>query len=624
MSGIFLYFNPAGLSPEAKQKFLSRLETRTTRVPDDKVESQSSKYIAGCSIHHGFLPSGGTAESPRGALLVSGSCWHDPTGTTIDSPPDLLAYCLGSDPETMPLLGGVFSLAFCNTTSVSLMAEADRFGAMPLYYRQMGGGVAVSTEIKFLVEPGKDKLNADAMGEMMGLGYMPRPHTLISGIQRLPAFSRLICDSRGLRVIKMPCAGYPRNKPVDDDAIEQYDELVRRFLKRFQGLSSCYSLSLSGGLDSRLLAMAALREGFPLKSFTTGEKGSLEAKVASQVAEMLDIPIHVHDVDGSSMPRWFTRTVWFTEGRVMAGHMHYMSANFLREVPPGPQLHGLAGETVMGGHFDNAALETASPEEIRKACFDTSQGLSYWPQGMQETVFSDPLIQSIKESKPAFMEEIFDRIGFSGTYSDFLDFRFRFRMEGFSNPCLMSQVLPWTDVVCPFIDGDAFDFGASMQLAGIADRGGQLKWGLRYFPDIAKLPRIKAGVEIPVRDDDPTAYARGARRLAREVKAKYYLTRLSGGRINLPIVKSFPFYGQWYRRWERVRNYVDGILLSEQTLDRGLFHREGIVELLHDCRVGRNTWGAIGTLLMVELFLRQFLDGTDIPEDPVTPWGFDG
>ena len=93
------------------------------------------------------------------------------------------------------------------------------------------------------------------------------------------------------------------------------------------------------------------------------------------------------------------------------------------------------------------------------------------------------------------IEEFFDQIGFAGSYSDYVDFRYGFRMQGFSNPCLMTQVIPWTDVFCPFLDSEAYNFGASMRLDGIANRLGQIRWGLDHLPSIDALPRIKAGVK---------------------------------------------------------------------------------------------------------------------------------
>jgi hypothetical protein len=63
--------------------------------------------------------------------------------------------------------------------------------------------------------------------------------------------------------------------------------------------------------------------------------------------------------------------------------------------------------------------------------------------------------------------------------------------------------------------------------------------------------------------------------------------------------------------------------MSERCLDRGLYRREGLKKLLHDYRIGHHTWGAIGTILLVEIFLRQFLDGTDLPSDPVVPLGME-
>ncbi len=85
--------------------------------------------------------------------------------------------------------------------------------------------------------------------------------------------------------------------------------------------------------------------------------------------------------------------------------------------------------------------------------------------------------------------------------------------------------------------------------------------------------------------------------------------------------ESFPQYGLWYPRFGSVRKYVDGILLADRTFDRGFFRREGVRKLLHDCRIGRAVWNAVGTMLSVELFMRQFVDETDRPADAQTPWG---
>jgi hypothetical protein len=300
--------------------------------------------------------------------------------------------------------------------------------------------------------------------------------------------------------------------------------------------------------------------------------------------------------------------------------MHYMTANFSREVPPGPQLHGLIGETHIGGPFDDFSLIGASPDTIRQACTNVAKSMVYWPRGSRAITFPGELADMVRTAKTHSINEILDRIGFTGVYSDFLDFKFRFRVEAFTVPCLIGQVLPWSDVVSPFLDTDAFDFGARLEHWKLADRAGQITWGMQHMPIIGRLPRVKDGVVIPVGNDDPEAFEREFKRLMWKIKAKQYICRLSMGRINMSHLGSFPIYSQWYRKWGPVRDFVDGILLSDQCLDRGLYNREGIMRLLHDLRIGRGTWNAVGTLLLTEIFFRQFIEEDDLPRDPIEPF----
>jgi len=624
MSGIFLFFDPDGISPDLAQTFEDRLGDRVSRMPGQKVETLRTPTLVGAASHHGVLPSGGQTSNGNSGLLSTGSCWIAADAPALATPADLLAACDARAAADRPPLHGSFAMAHCDRSGTALTVESDRWAVYPLYYRQIGRGVAVSSALKFLVDPGNEAVNPEALAEALTLGYPARRHTLIQGIQRMPANARLTCSPEGLNIIPFPGQAYPRNRPATPDALDEYDALVRRYLGRFKDVSDTFCISMSGGLDSRLVGAAAQREGMDLAAFTIGEPGSLDARMAGKVCQLMDIPLVTHEVDGSTFGAWFGKTVWFTEGRALPEHLHYLTSHFTQATPAGPQLHGLMGEIVLGGHFDTDQLQAASPEVIRQACRELVTSSIYWPGDAQAAVLAPGLLDRVETLRTHIAEDLFDRLDFHGTYSEFLDFKYRLKGEAFMNPCIMSQVVPWSDVINPFSDDQAFSLGASLALDDIADRGGQIKWGMQHLPIITRLPRVKAGVLIDVHDSDPGAYRRGLEKLLRKEKLRYLSCRLSRGRINLRLNCSFPEYGGWYRRWKPVRDYVDGILLSEQTLDRGFLQREGLEKLLHDLRIGRNTWGAVGTCLMTEIFLRQFVDGTDWPADPVVPVGLEG
>jgi hypothetical protein len=324
------------------------------------------------------------------------------------------------------------------------------------------------------------------------------------------------------------------------------------------------------------------------------------------------------------MADWFGKMVWFTEGRVLPNHMHYVGAAFGGHLPPGPQLHGMLGEAIFGGAFDAVDLIDASSDSIEAACRRFfAKGLIFRPDRDMQSAFTAELTDRVTAVPERSVIDIMERIGFSGRYENLLDFKWRFRVEAFTIPCLLGQVLPWTDVVSPFLDKDVFDLGATLEATGLLDRVAQIRWAQNHMPIVTKIPRVKDGIVIPVREGLPLAHEQGMRRLRRRARMKDMLCLLSRGRINLPYGLSFPIYGQWYRRWRPVRDFVDGIVLSERCMERGFWRPLGLRRLCHDLRTGRHVWNVVGTILLVELFIRQFIEATDRPTDPIVPLGID-
>jgi hypothetical protein len=623
MSGIYIEFAPEGLSAERRDRFDRRLAERVTRIPGEPLDRLDGTICCGAVTHHGVLPSGGAARDGETLLLSCGSCWLDPKDEAFATPAAILAAWNARDGAGQRPFGGVFLLAHCDETRRTLTVETDRFGNVPLYYRRVGRGLALASELKFLVDPGREKLDLEAAAEMLVLGYISRPHSLIRGIRRLPPHHRLICTADGCRTEPLPIPGYPRDRVLDREAIAEYDRIIRRSLGRFHGLADRFSLSLSGGLDSRILAAIAKQSGLRVAAFTVGEPGSQDTHVARQVADRLEIPVSVHEVRGRNMPQWFAQMVWLTEGRVLPGHMHYMTVNFNREVAPGPQLHGLIGETHLGGLFEDLDLVGANPERITAACraFAHAKAMNYWPTGTRTELLSAATRAEMDATVEKSIDYFADQIDFCGTYADMVEFKLRLRIKAFTIPNLLSQVLPWTDIASPFLDADAYDYAANFRAEDLAHRRGQIAWGLQTMPVITELPRVKDGVTIPVTTDDVGAFDREITRYMRRIQMVHYVCRLTRGRVNLPVSRSFPVYGQWYRKYREVRAYVDSVLLSPQCLDRGLVTRSGMRRLLRMLRIGHNLWPAVGTLLLIELCMRQLADGTDIPENPTVPWG---
>lgn len=624
MSSLHLCYDAAGLDPDRAAAFIGAVGERACRRPDDRFDAAKGRTWAGVSVAHPWFPCGGiSADDDGAAALVTGSIWDGNRAAALAVPGEVLAAWRERPAGRRELWSGVFGLAVVDPDERSLTVVADRFGALPVYWRVQDGTIRISTQLKVLAEPGREHVDEDALVEYMANSYVVGPRTLIRGVHRLPAHHALVCSPEGVRLERLPDPGAPRNRPIDDDTLAEFDAMVARTMDRFAAVVPHYAAAFSGGLDSRLVVGAALRSGRPVSGFTIGERGSLEFKVARELADEMGVDLGLHRVEGPDMPRWFGRGVWLGEGRCLANHMHYMDANLAGAVPDGPLLHGLIAEAIMGGYSDNPELLPMSPVERRDACREMVNGGVYWPDGALAQTLGTRLAGQVKGSRYWIADELWDQLGLTGTYSDCLEFKFRFRGVGMTVPNLIGQVTPWTDVVTPFLDREIFEFCNTLEASHLIERQMQLHWAERCFPEVTGVPRVKDGILIPVQSGIPDYYDRAMKRRKVEDQVRYLVSRATGGRWDIQRRGTFPFYGAWYRRHAEVRRWIDGIVLSDRCLDRGLWSREGVQRLADDLRVGRDTWNALGTILLVEIFIRQFIEGTDRPDDPRSPLGYE-
>ncbi|MBK9471534.1 MAG: hypothetical protein IPO18_04515 [bacterium] len=623
MSGIYVVFDPRGLEPARRDSFEARVNALAGRLPTDRLEFGGHAVAVMASVHHGHFASGGVASGGAALATVAGTCWHTGSAALV-TPAELITGVPNGVRQVAPTWHGVFGLAHADEASCRLTVVSDRFGAHPLYWRLDAGILTVASSIRFLAEPGRDRPDVDVLADLLNFAYTPREETLLAGVRRLHAHHVLEAGADGVRTRPLPVPTPTRSRAVTDDAVRELDELVARGLRRHTQLPGgpargAFSIALSGGLDSRLVAGAAKRVGFAMQGFTVGERRSLEAHTAARVADGLGIPNASLLVDGATLPDWFRQAAWFTEGRTGADHMHYLGPAFSGRLPAGPQLHGLIGEGIIGGYEERLSLVDATPAERLHACRAAVRDMVWWPAGRARQVLSPALAGSLEQARARVLDEQERRIWRDGTFAETVAFTFQTVTVGFRVPNLVSQVTPWTDVVSPFLDGELLDFAGTLDPHGMADRALQIRWGLDCMPGFDAVPRLKDGVLIPVRLGIPHYYDEAIGRIWRRKRLNFLACRLTGGLLNPPDRGSFPYFGQWYRRWPGVRRFVDGILLDERSLDRGLWNREGLRLLLRDLRTGREVWPAVGTLLLCEMLLRQWCDGVDRPADQVTP-----
>jgi asparagine synthase (glutamine-hydrolysing) len=182
---------------------------------------------------------------------------------------------------TLPRLIGMFAIALWDRKERALTLVRDRLGIKPLYWAKFGELFLFGSELKALrAHPGwTPRIDRGAVAAFMRHNYIPAPHTIYQGVQKLEPGSILtlpwrgeprICrywDARAVAIdgIASPIAG------SDRELTDRLEATLQDAVKRRMMADVPLGAFLSGGIDSSTVAalMKSANAG-PVKTFTIG------------------------------------------------------------------------------------------------------------------------------------------------------------------------------------------------------------------------------------------------------------------------------------------------------------------------------------------------------------------
>lgn len=209
---------------------------------------------------------------------------------------EVIIHLYEEEGTNMPrFLKGMFAFCIYDRRDGSLFLARDRFGEKPLFYhRSHRGEFAFSSEIRSLLECDlvPRRLNYEALGYYLRVGYVPAPLTLLDDVHVLPPGCWMHLEETGLRCESYFQIDYRQDPDLEDEnvASEMLRSLLGAAVKR-QAISDVpLGAFLSGGIDSSsVVAMLQSVSERPVKTFTMRFEGSRydEGEVARQVAAAL-------------------------------------------------------------------------------------------------------------------------------------------------------------------------------------------------------------------------------------------------------------------------------------------------------------------------------------------------
>ena len=502
-------------------------------------------------------------------------------------------------------LAGMFAFALWDSRAERLLFARDRAGKKPLFYRRLpDGGVAFASEVHAILR-GMPELpvvaNLESIDEYLTLQYVPSPHTAYKDVFKLEAAHFALLE-RGKdlavhRYWQKPDG--PELQGTEEELARELRELLARAVRRRLVADVPLGAFLSGGADSSaIVALMATQSTRPVKTFSIGFPDASdselpwarlvaaryrtehhEAVVGPDVADVLQKSVRHHGepfADSSAvatyclaqMTRQHVTVALSGDGsdETFAGYTRYATARLahLYDVLPGPLAAlyraGLsAGAGVVAPHVRGFVDHFGEGEAVRYPyimCQFTPEEKRalYGPAMVVGGATRERFARVLGEShRPSRLGRLID-----------LDWQ-TYLVDDINVKVDIAAMAHSLEVRCPFLDTEVVEFAA----------------------------RLPARMLMRLRGK------RLLRRAVRDLLPPEILRRRKRG-FGLPL-----------RRWMKddLAALVRDVLLDRRARERGLF-RPGEVERLVDAvDRERDAPDRVWTLLVLELWFREFIDG---------------
>ena len=495
--------------------------------------------------------------------------------------------------DFLPGLNGWFHGLLVDLRAREAVLFNDRFGLRRLYFHAADGALYFSSEAKALlaVLPQLRKLDLRSVGEFLSCGAPLQDHTLLSGISLLPAGARWSFRSG---------EGVVQNRYFDPSTWEQqslldaadfqaafqetFDRILPKYLQNGQGIG----MSLTGGLDGRMIMAAAPRgrDTLPCYTFGGAYRESVDVNLARRVARCRDKTHQVIGV-GSELLARFSKlaheTVWVSDGAMdVSGAVEIYVNEQARSIAP-TRLTGNYGSEVIRRnvtfkpwHFPTMAL---APECVRTVL----NAASTFRQEARMHTLSFILFKQVPWYHHARHAVERARIAIRSPYLDneFVSLMYRAPQELWRSPLPALRYVAAKD---PRLAGIPTDKGIMLHpkpvISWLAASWKELTAKAEYAYDYG-MPQSLASVDRLLTSIGPERLFLG--------RHKFYHFRI------------------WYRR--ELSQFVREILLDPRALGRSYVESDGLCKIVdrHVTGQGNHTL-EIHRLLTLELFHRLFLD----------------
>ena len=590
------------------QQMMSAMRHESSYATGTWVDESLGAYVGWIARPNSFsdkMP----LENEKGNLVLffSGEEYPDPgavagllqRGHSVkEKPADYLVH-IAEDTTSFPRsLNGRFHGLLVNRSAATLTLFNDRYAMQRMYYHEGKDAFWFGAEAKAILAARPDLRTADqrGLGEFISCGCVLEDRTIFRDIHVLPTASKWVFQNRTLREkgSYFQAAEWENQGALDSETYyQELKEVFSRNLPRYFNGGEAVGISLTGGLDTRMIMAWLKAEPQTLPTYTFGGpyRECHDVTIARRVAKVCQQPYQVIDVGEEFLSRfdhYAERTVYLSDGCSPVTRAADLYTN---------ELAAQIAPIRMTGNYGSEILR-----RLR----------AFKPSNVATNLFQPELMASIDAARQTYANLC---QGHAVTFT-------AFRQAPWYQYGLLSLEQTQLFVRSPFLDNDVVRTAFRAPKSEISktdifednDECGRL-----IADGNAALYRIPTdrglggagGWAVPIRRGAMEftfkaeyAYDYGMPQwLARidHVFAPLHLERLFLGR------HKFCHYRTWYR--DDLAHYVRSMLLDERSLSRPYLKRNTVENLVsHHLKGDRNHTTEITRLLTLELQHRLFID----------------
>jgi asparagine synthase (glutamine-hydrolysing) len=285
------------------------------------------------------------------------------------------------DKDAVKQLRGTFAFALWDGRKERLLLARDRFGAKPLFLHGGEGVLRFASEPKALLRaPGVEaRVDAEALRECLGRGWVVGPRTLFEGIRKLEPGCYALWQLGHLHLARYWTP--PDHEPPPSRGNGSESDAVERFLAGLEEAVQLHGgeragLLLSGGLDSAVLGALMAKQG-AFSTFSVGFEGEEKGELAqaAEAAKHFGATHHEVMIGASDLRSLLPNLIARRDAPLARASdlaIHALAAAAARSVP-----HALTGEgcdEVLAGYRRYLLRKVTTP--LRRALYeDQTQSL---------------------------------------------------------------------------------------------------------------------------------------------------------------------------------------------------------------------------------------------------------